>query len=72
MIPRTLMSYLFLAVLATQTAAQNSTQWDLPEGARARLGKSGITGDLVYSSDGKWCLFLPVAGCKLSVRDRSE
>ena len=32
--------------------AQAYTQWDLPEGARARLGKGRITGNIQYSPDG--------------------
>ena len=32
-------SYLFLAVLATQAIAQDYTQWSLPEGVKARIGK---------------------------------
>ena len=42
---------LFLAVLATQAIAQDYTQWDLPEGAKARLGKGRIIGSFAYSPD---------------------
>ena len=33
-------------------SAQDYTQWNLPEGTKARLGKGTITGDIQYSSDG--------------------
>ena len=32
--------------------AQDYTQWGLPEGAKARLGKGHITGNIAYSPDG--------------------
>ena len=32
--------------------AQDYTQWGLPEGAKARLSKGGISGNIVYSPDG--------------------
>ena len=32
--------------------AQDYTQWSLPEGAKARLGKGRITGNIAYSPDG--------------------
>ena len=32
--------------------AQDHTQWHLPEGAKARLGKGTITGNVAYSPDG--------------------
>ena len=34
------------------TFAQDYTQWHLPEGAKARLGKGAITGNIQYSPDG--------------------
>ena len=47
-----LVGCLFLSILATKARAQHYTQWRLPEGAKARLGKGSITGDIVYSPDG--------------------
>ena len=41
-----------LAILATQATAQNYTQWSLPEGAKARLGKGRISGSIAYSPNG--------------------
>lgn len=38
--------------MKTNPATQDSTQWNLPEGARAHLGKGFITGNIVYSPDG--------------------
>ena len=32
--------------------AQDYTQWSLPEGAKARLGKGQMSGDIAYSPDG--------------------
>ena len=32
--------------------AQDYTQWGLPEGAKARLGKGRISGNIAYSPDG--------------------
>ena len=32
--------------------AQDSTQWHLPEGAKARLGNGSLTGRIAFSSDG--------------------
>ena len=34
------------------TFAQDYTQWGLPEGAKARLGKGWISGNIAYSPDG--------------------
>ncbi len=42
---------LFLVVLVNQATAQDYTQWSLPEGAKARLGKGEISG-IAYSPDG--------------------
>ena len=47
-----LVGCLFLFVWAIQANAQYYTQWSLPEGAIARLGKGSVTGDVVYSPDG--------------------
>ena len=41
-----------LPVFALNTFAQDSPQWHLPEGAKARLGKGGVN-DIQYSPDGK-------------------
>ena len=37
---------------STRTYAQNYTKWGLPEGAKARLGKGWITGEIAYFPDG--------------------
>ena len=43
---------LFVAALFLQHAfAQDYTQWSLPEGAKARLGKGWVSG-IAYSPDG--------------------
>ena len=36
----------------SNTHAQNYTKWDLPDGAKARLGKGRTTGQIAYSPDG--------------------
>ncbi len=41
-----------LTIASTTTFAQDYTQWNLPEGAKARLGKGRITGNISYSPDG--------------------
>ena len=46
-----LFSAVTLTVFLPNSIAQNYTQWDLPEGAKARLGKSAVT-EIAYSSDG--------------------
>lgn len=43
---------LIAAVHLPITFAEDYTTWGLPEGAKARLGKGRITGDIVYSPDG--------------------
>ena len=48
---------LFSTVLLSNTFAQDYTQWELPEGATARLGKGGIN-EIQYSPDNR---FLAVA-----------
>ena len=55
-------NFLILLVASTlslsNTLAEDPTQWNLPEDAKARLGKGKIT-EILYSPDGK---FLAVAG----------
>ena len=43
---------ILLNLLSLNTFAQDYTQWGLPEGAKARLGKGGISGTIAYSPDG--------------------
>ena len=47
----TLSSLILLAVVSINTIAQDTSQWGLPEGAKARLGR-GRFFDLKYSPDG--------------------
>ena len=47
----TLSSLILLAVVSINTIAQDTSQWGLPEGAKARLGRGRIF-DLKYSPDG--------------------
>ena len=43
----------FITILFLQSAsAQDYTQWGLPSGAIARLGKGSISGNIAYSPDG--------------------
>ena len=44
---------LFSIVLLPNTFAQNYVQWELPEGAIARLGKGGIN-EIQYSPDNRF------------------
>ena len=49
-----ILGLLFVAALSTQSSyAQDYTRWGLPDGAKARLGKGGITGNVAYSPDGR-------------------
>ena len=41
-----------LFLLSFNALAQDYTQWGLPDGAKARLGKGSITGNVAYSPDG--------------------
>ena len=43
---------MLFALSPLSTFAQDYTQWGLPEGAKARLGKGHITGNITYSPDG--------------------
>ena len=43
---------ILFALFPVSTFAQDYTQWSLPEGAKARLGKGHITGNIAYSPDG--------------------
>ena len=48
-----ILTILFVSMLfQANVSAQDYTQWHLPEGAKARLGKGTITGDIHYSPDG--------------------
>ena len=40
------------ALFPLSTSAQSDTQLGLPKGAKARLGKDHITGNITYSPDG--------------------
>ena len=40
------------ALSLPNTFAQDYTQWGLPDGAKARLGKGTISGNIAYSPDG--------------------
>ena len=42
---------ILLNLLSLNTFAQDYTQWGLPEGAKARLGKGRISGNIAYSPD---------------------
>ena len=44
--------FLGMLVFLPNAYAQDYTKWSLPEGAKARLGKGQITGEIVYSPDG--------------------
>ena len=54
---RLLSIFLTLALVSTlllsNTFAQDYLQWELPDGAIARIGKGGV-GDIQYSPDGRF------------------
>ena len=43
---------MLFALFSLSSFAQDYTQWGLPEGAKTRLGKGHITGNIAYSPDG--------------------
>ena len=43
---------MLLPLFPLSSFAQDYTRWSLPEGAKARLGKGYITGNIAYSPDG--------------------
>ena len=48
------LNLVFVSTLFLQSGfAQVYTRWGLPDGAKARLGKGGITGNIAYSPDGR-------------------
>ena len=48
-----ILTFIFLVLLfLPSTFAQDYTRWGLPEGAKARLGKGWISGNIAYSPDG--------------------
>ena len=48
-----ILNVLFVGALSLQTSfAQDYTRWGLPEGAKMRLGKGWISGDITFSPDG--------------------
>ena len=42
------------ALSVPRSFAQDYTRWGLPEGAKARLGKGWISGNVAYSQNGQW------------------
>ena len=44
--------FFLLMLFQANAAAQNYTQWHLPDGAKARIGKGIITGNTQYAPDG--------------------
>ena len=52
-VPFFILTFIFgLLLFLPSTFAQDYTQWNLPEGAKARLGKGQISGNIAYSPDG--------------------
>ena len=43
---------LLFLLFPLSSSAQDYTQWSLPKGTKARLGKGHITGNIAYSPDG--------------------
>ena len=52
MILRVLLMTCLLLMVESISVAQDFIRWGLPDGAKARIGKGTITGDIAYSSDG--------------------
>ena len=52
-IGKPILAMLFILTVSLPNAfAQDYTQWHLPDGAKARLGRGAITGNVQYSPDG--------------------
>ena len=52
-IGKPILGMLFILTVSLPNAfAQDYTQWHLPDGAKARLGRGAITGNVQYSPDG--------------------
>ncbi len=49
---KTIITLILLSLFSLNTFAQDYTQWGLPEGAKMRLGKGGLSGNTAYSPDG--------------------
>ena len=52
MILRVLLIACLLLIVGGISVAQDSIRWGLPDGAKARIGKGTITGEIAYSPDG--------------------
>ena len=48
----TVTSFILFTLFSLNTFAQDYTRWGLPEGAKARLGKGWLFGNIAYSPDG--------------------
>ena len=66
-----LLIWFAIFVLAQNTFAQDSPQWHLPEGVKARLGKGGIS-EIQYSPDGRRLAVASSIGIWLYDTQRSE
>ena len=44
--------FLILTVFISYVSAENYTQWHLPDGAKARIGKGWMSGNVAFSPDG--------------------
>ena len=49
-----LVTLLVIFAFGSNTFAQDSPQWHLPEGAKARVDKGTIISEIAYSPDGKY------------------
>lgn len=49
---KTIITLILLSLFSLDTLAQDYTQWGLPEGAKMRLGKGRLSGNIAYSPDG--------------------
>ena len=51
-IKTTVLLLILFTLFSLNTVAQDSPQWHLPDGAKARLGKGTISGNIAHSPDG--------------------
>ena len=66
---KTIITLILLSLFSLNTFAQDYTQWGLPEGAKMRLGKEGLSGNIAYSPDGTRLAVASVFGFGIRLYD---
>ena len=66
---KTIITLILLSLFSLNTFAQDYTQWGLPEGAKMRLGKEGLSGNIACSPDGTRLAVASVFGFGIRLYD---